>query len=223
MLKVKQDQNTSYDRVKITGMDTNGNMLGNFGIVATIWDMNGIWGDGVGTVSDPTNPNTWVQHDQIIELLEIRDPCDVNDIDGVPYHTFNPTLASASDTTISQSSTDDKLVFRDLNTDFIAESGWGTKNLLGDDRKYCQNLADPVVYSCNSRASSTDMTSAAPGAAANGWGLALLADCTFDYSAVDWAGIAAAGITDPFVVTIRDVTVTVTNLFYGPILTNGLS
>ena len=67
------------------------------------------------------------------------------------------------------------------------------------------------------------MTSAAPGAAANGWGLALNTDCTFDYSAVDWPGIAAAGITDPFVVTIRDVTVTVINLFYGPILTNGLS
>ena len=100
MLKVKQDENTSFDRVKFNSIDTTGNMLGNFGIITNIWDMNGSW-DGDTTVTDPNDPYTWVLHDQIVELLEIRDPCDVNDISGVPYHTFSPTLASASDTTIS--------------------------------------------------------------------------------------------------------------------------
>ena len=61
------------------------------------------------------------------------------------------------------------------------------------------------------------MSSAAPGTATNGWGLVLNTDCTLNYSGVDWAGITAAGITDPFVVTIPSITVTVSSLFYEQI------
>ena len=110
-------------------------------------------------------------------------------------------------------------MYRDYNTVFIDDSGWGTKDLSGDDMKYCQNNDDVEVKVTH--CTSGVMTSAPPGAAASsrtdGWGLVLEGDCSFTYSNVDWAGIVAAGITDPFVVTIPNVTVRVNGLFYGPI------
>ena len=137
-------------------------MLGNFAIVVNVWDMTA----GGVIRNDPT---TWQIYDQFVELLEVRDPCDIG------YHTFSPTLATSADTEISAASTGTFLVYSDLKTTFSADSEWTEKDFLGDDRKYCQALTDTApVVTCNTRASS-DMSSALSDGSlstrTDGWGL----------------------------------------------------
>ena len=180
-------------------------MLGNFAIVTNVWDM-------LATSVDRADPSTWQIYDQHVELLEIRDPCDIG------YHTFSPTLATSADTEISAASTGTFLVYKDLKTTFIADSEWTEKDFLGDDRKYCQALTDTApVVTCNTRASS-DMSSAPSAGRTDGWGLTVNADCSLDYSGLDLAGLQAADLTeDSFVITIPGVVVTIQSFFYESI------
>ena len=147
-------------------MDLDGAMLGNFAIVTNIWNM-------LATGVDTADPSTWQIYDQYVELVEIRDPCDIG------YHTFSPTLAASADTEISAASTGTFLVYSDLKTTFLTETEWTDKDFSGDDRKYCQDLndvptPDPPVVTCNTRASS-DMSSALSDGSlstrTDGWGL----------------------------------------------------